>query len=101
MPEIAHRLTHWPGCVELPAGNVKFAAGLNKLVVALPDSNLLQRWDLATLSREAVVTADGGKITTLAEMSPGTPDSKLSAPRNFDFSRPSLFQSIFSMMPLT
>src|SRR5262249_8484309 len=38
----------------LPVGddNVKFAAGMDKLLVALPDKNVIQRWDLNTLERE-------------------------------------------------
>jgi hypothetical protein len=38
----------------LPAGddNVKFAAGMDRLLVALPDKNVIQRWDLTTLERE-------------------------------------------------
>ncbi len=36
---------------------VQFAAGLDKLFVALPASNIIQRWDLKTLEREAVMPA--------------------------------------------
>jgi WD40 repeat protein len=32
--------------------NIKFAAGMDKLLVAVPDKNLIQRWDLTTLERE-------------------------------------------------
>src|SRR5207302_2598297 len=53
------------GYVPLGADNVKFAAGLDKLFVSLPDNSLLQRWDLATLNRDLTVTTAGGKITAL------------------------------------
>jgi hypothetical protein len=38
----------------LPAGddNIKFAAGMEKLLVALPDKNVIQRWDLTNFERE-------------------------------------------------
>ena len=38
--------------LSVAADNVKFAAGLDKLMVALPDNNLIQRWDLRTGERE-------------------------------------------------
>ncbi|HZY83323.1 MAG TPA: hypothetical protein VFE78_00720, partial [Gemmataceae bacterium] len=41
------------GHVPLTSDNVRFAAGRDKLIVALADENVLQRWDLATLRREA------------------------------------------------
>src|SRR5262245_41302210 len=37
----------------LASDDVKFAAGMNKLVVVLSDKKLIQRWDLRTLEREA------------------------------------------------
>jgi V8-like Glu-specific endopeptidase len=36
----------------LGGDNVKFTAGQDKVVVALPDTNVIQRWDLATGKRE-------------------------------------------------
>jgi hypothetical protein len=36
----------------LPDGPVKFAAGLEQLIVALPDSRMLQRWNLTTMELE-------------------------------------------------
>jgi hypothetical protein len=53
----------------IPVGdeNSRFAAGMNKLVVALPDQGVLQRWDLTTLKREATVAYQGkSKIQHLA-----------------------------------
>jgi hypothetical protein len=45
----------------------KFTAGQSKLIVALPEQNLLQRWDLATGKREASVASPvKGKIRALA-----------------------------------
>jgi hypothetical protein len=37
--------------------DVKFAAGMEKLVVALPDKNVLQRWDLTSFERELTAVA--------------------------------------------
>jgi hypothetical protein len=37
--------------------NVLFTAGLDKLIVALPNSNVLQRWDLGTFERDVTVPA--------------------------------------------
>jgi predicted Zn finger-like uncharacterized protein len=39
----------------LAEDNVLFAAGMTKLLVVLPDKNLIQRWDLTTLQREVTV----------------------------------------------
>jgi hypothetical protein len=36
----------------VPETPVRFAAGMDKLLVAIPSKGLLQRWDLATLQRE-------------------------------------------------
>lgn len=38
--------------LELAAGSVRFAAGMNKLVVAYPDQNQLVRYDLTTFEKE-------------------------------------------------
>ena len=38
--------------VSLPDDNVKIAAGMEKLIVVLPNENLVQRWNLADLKRE-------------------------------------------------
>jgi S1-C subfamily serine protease len=43
------------GYIELSGDNVKFGAGLEKLVVVYPDDGLIQRWDLATRQRELTV----------------------------------------------
>jgi hypothetical protein len=40
------------GSVPLAEANVKFAAGLDKLIVALPTAKTVERWDLATRVRE-------------------------------------------------
>src|SRR5262249_10687549 len=40
------------GYVPLAGDNVKFTAGRDKLIVALGNENLIQRWNLATLQRE-------------------------------------------------
>src|SRR5205085_8428291 len=37
------------------AGKFKIAAGMTKLLVALPESNVLQRWDLTTFTRDLSV----------------------------------------------
>jgi hypothetical protein len=37
----------------LAEDNVKFAAGKDKLIIILPTSKVIQRWDLATFEREA------------------------------------------------
>lgn len=53
---------------EIPVGdqNVRFAAGLEKLVVA-PNPHTLQRWDLTSITQEAEVTLeDGVQINDLA-----------------------------------
>jgi hypothetical protein len=41
----------------LPVGSeqIQFAAGLSKLIVVLPDQNLVQRWDLGTFERETIL----------------------------------------------
>ena len=55
------------GYVSAAADHIKFAAGLDKLFVALPDDNILQRWDLHTLKREVTVPLPGtGKVHLLA-----------------------------------
>ena len=44
---------------ELPAPeDLKFAAGLDKLVIALPGSKTLQRWDLNTFELEKTAALD-------------------------------------------
>jgi S1-C subfamily serine protease len=45
---------------------VKFAAGMDKLVVGLASKGLVQRWDLATLKRELTVQATPGLIKHVA-----------------------------------
>jgi hypothetical protein len=45
---------------------IKFAAGMDKLIVALPDSGSLQRWNLLTFERETMVRAPlQGTVTAL------------------------------------
>ena len=41
----------------LPEDDAVLAAGLDKLIVALPASNILQRWNLKTFEREAMAPA--------------------------------------------
>ena len=49
------------------ADNVKFAAGQDKLFVALPDNNILQRWSLSRLERELTTQIPGaGRVHHLA-----------------------------------
>jgi hypothetical protein len=53
----------------IPAADdsVRIAAGRDKLLVALLDANVLQRWDLTTFSKEAAVTIKlRGSISTMA-----------------------------------
>jgi hypothetical protein len=38
--------------IDVPAGDVKFAAGMDKLIVIFPSDNVIQRWDLTTFERE-------------------------------------------------
>ena len=55
------------GYVSAAADHIKFAAGKDKLFVALPDENILQRWNLGTLKRELAVPLPGtGKLYHLA-----------------------------------
>jgi Trypsin-like peptidase domain len=55
------------GYIPVEDDNAQFAAGMTKLLVALPEQRLLQRWDLATLLREASVPYQGNhKIQHLA-----------------------------------
>jgi hypothetical protein len=50
------------GFISVDEDDVKFAAGLDKLIVALPSKGILQRWNLATLEREVTVQAGAGTI---------------------------------------
>jgi hypothetical protein len=55
------------GNVPLPEGWVKFAAGMDKLIVSLPEKNIIQRWNLQTLERElSVYSPFKGKVLVLA-----------------------------------
>lgn len=56
------------GYVPVAADNVLFAAGIDKLMVVLPDQNLVQRWDLATRRRELTAPLPGGGRVTMAAM---------------------------------
>ena len=46
--------------IPLPSTNALIAAGANKLLIAFPDEQVLERWDLATLEREG-----GGHISPI------------------------------------
>jgi hypothetical protein len=53
--------------LSFPDGDLRFAAGRDHLIVALPDQNVLQRWSLATFEREAAVTCPvAGTVVGLA-----------------------------------
>src|SRR5262249_13849067 len=45
----AARVVHTIGLAE---DNIKFAAGMDKLIVVLPNLNIIQRWSLGTFERE-------------------------------------------------
>jgi hypothetical protein len=45
--------------------NVKYAAGLEKLVMVFPDTKIIQRWNLLTKEREVTATIDAGGITNV------------------------------------
>jgi WD40 repeat protein len=48
------------------AEDIKFTAGMDKLLVALPDKNILQRWSLTTFERElSVPLAGDGQVQLL------------------------------------
>lgn len=48
------------------ADDIKFAAGMDKLLVALPDKTILQRWSLTTLERElSMPLAGDGRAMSL------------------------------------
>jgi hypothetical protein len=50
-----------------PEGDVKFAAGMNKLLVGVPGARVIQRWDLLTRKRELTVPlTTEGQITEMA-----------------------------------
>ena len=53
---------------EIPVpGYVRFAAGLDKLIICSPSSGALQRWDLATAKQEAMAKLDlSGDVTSVA-----------------------------------
>jgi hypothetical protein len=46
--------------------DIKFAAGRDKLIVALPTANVLQRWSLSTFERELTVPSPASPIKGLA-----------------------------------
>jgi hypothetical protein len=56
----------------LPAAEdgIKFAAGMDKLIVYLPTGNILQRWSLATFEREVAVPG-GVSALAMGSASPG------------------------------
>jgi hypothetical protein len=54
--------------LDLPAEDVLFAAGLEKLLVVLPGQKLLQRYDLKTFEREKMVPLAGEKPVVTAQM---------------------------------
>ena len=43
------------GYVSVPSADIRFTAGAEKLIVAVVDQKVLQRWDLASLTREVAV----------------------------------------------
>jgi hypothetical protein len=45
--------------IDLPADQVLYAAGLDKLLIVLPSQRLLQRWSLTTFQREKTVPIAG------------------------------------------
>jgi hypothetical protein len=47
------------GRIDMPADEVSFAAGLDRLLVALPEQRLLLRWNLAKLQKERTVALPG------------------------------------------
>jgi len=49
------------------SGDVRFAAGLDELLIYSPSSGVIQRWDLATAKREAVAKLDvSGNVISVA-----------------------------------
>jgi hypothetical protein len=68
------------GYVSLIDDNVKFAAGLEKLVVVYPDKRLIQRWDLTARSRElSVILPTKQKVVGVAMGSASRGPIQLSA----------------------
>jgi hypothetical protein len=56
------------GHIELPTAEVLFAAGLERLLVVLPEQKLLQRWDLTTLKKEQTAALPGDETVVSARM---------------------------------
>jgi hypothetical protein len=54
--------------IELPAEDVRFAAGRDKLLVVLPGEKVVQRFDLRTFQREKTVPVPGGGTVLTALM---------------------------------
>jgi hypothetical protein len=53
--------------LSVPDDNALFAAGMTKLLVVLPDTNLMQRWDLLSFERELTVPVPvNGKVCSIA-----------------------------------
>ena len=59
---------------QLPTGgsDIRFTAGLDKLVVALPGTKTIQRWDLKTFQREASMTIDLLDPKTILQVAMGS-----------------------------
>ena len=54
--------------IEVPADDVCFAAGRDKLLVVLPGAKIIQRWNLRTFQREKTVPIPTGLTITQAKM---------------------------------
>jgi hypothetical protein len=54
--------------IDLPAEEVVYAAGLEKLMVVLPGQRLIQRWDLRTFQREKLAEVPDDRPVRLALM---------------------------------
>jgi hypothetical protein len=54
--------------IDMPAEEVRYAAGRDKLLVVLPGEKIVQRWDLRTFEREKVAPVPGGVAVRVALM---------------------------------
>jgi hypothetical protein len=54
--------------IDLPADEVLYAAGLDKLMVVLPGQKLIQRWDLRTFQRETIAEVPDDRPVRLVLM---------------------------------
>ncbi len=86
----------------IPVGddNVRFAAGMDKLVVLLPDQQILQRWDLTSRTRElAVPLQTRFKIQQVA-MGSGSQGPIMIVASNGPIGADTLFVSLKTLKPL-